>query len=267
LSMKGLEMFDSLEEVKMTLEEEVKYRENVEELSYNSPDPLMIARKYRDEYISLICALFAYGRASSIVKFLDSLDFTLIDDDEVTIERRLKGNYYRFQNSKDIMAMFKTIRRIKQKDSIEDIIMKGYSREGNILDGLWELIKELEMINNYDSRGYRFLIGRVPKKISSASPFKRYMLYFRWMVRESKLDLGLWNKIDRANLIIPLDTHTFNISKRLGLLKRKSYDLKSAIELTNTLKMFDSNDPLKYDFAIYRLGQEKLLDHLTVEDT
>jgi uncharacterized protein (TIGR02757 family) len=69
--------------------------------------------------------------------------------------------------------------------------------------------------------------------------------------------LGLWSSIDRANLIIPLDTHTFNVSRRLGLLKRKSYDLKSAILLTQKLREFDSADPLKYDFAIYRLGQEK----------
>jgi uncharacterized protein (TIGR02757 family) len=98
----------------------------------------------------------------------------------------------------------------------------------------------------------------VPKSISGASPFKRYMMYFRWMVRDSELDLGLWKGVKRADLIIPLDTHTFNVSKRLGLLKRKSYDLKAAIELTNKLKEFDPNDPVKYDFAIYRLGQEKL---------
>ena len=46
---------------------------------------------------------------------------------------------------------------------------------------------------------------------------------------------------------------------KLGLLKRKTYDLQAAIELTQTLKTFDKNDPLKYDFALYRLGQEKIV--------
>ena len=83
-------------------------------------------------------------------------------------------------------------------------------------------------------------------------------MYFRWMVRANALDMGLWSKIDKKDLIMPLDTHVFNVSRRLGLLERKSCDLQAALELTDTLKKFDSQDPLKYDFAIYRLGQEKL---------
>jgi uncharacterized protein (TIGR02757 family) len=58
---------------------------------------------------------------------------------------------------------------------------------------------------------------------------------------------------------MPLDTHTFNVSRRVGLLERKTYDLQAAIELTQKLKSFDESDPLKYDFALYRLGQEKIL--------
>ena len=57
---------------------------------------------------------------------------------------------------------------------------------------------------------------------------------------------------------MPLDTHTFHVSRRLGLLKRKTYDMKASIELTGTLRSFDKSDPVKYDFALYRLGQEHL---------
>jgi len=84
-------------------------------------------------------------------------------------------------------------------------------------------------------------------------------MYFRWMVREDKLDLGLWSGIKKSNLIIPLDTHTHKVSLKLGLISRKSYDLKSAINLTNALKEFDNLDPIKYDFALYRIGQEGLI--------
>lgn len=80
----------------------------------------------------------------------------------------------------------------------------------------------------------------------------------RWMVREDNIDMGLWSGVDKSDLIIPLDTHTFNVSKKLGLLSRKSYDLEAAMELTKKLKEFDRQDPLKYDFALYRIGQEKL---------
>jgi uncharacterized protein (TIGR02757 family) len=244
--------------LKSLLDAEVKKRETLFEISYDRPDPLLVASRFNDEYISLICALFGYGKASLIVKFLDSLNFSLLDTNETEIEKELQNHYYRFQNSQDVIEIFKTIKRLKEYDSIENIVNSGYKKEHNILDGLWALIKQVQNLNSYDSRGYRFLIGRVPDKIAGVSPFKRYMMYFRWMVRSGDLDLGLWSSIDKADLIIPLDTHTFNVSKRLELLNRKSYDLKSAIELTQTLKSFDSKDPLKYDFAIYRLGQEKL---------
>jgi uncharacterized protein (TIGR02757 family) len=246
-------------DIKVALDREVELRESESrsELSYDKPDPLMVASKYRDEYISLICALFSYGKASSIVNFLDSLDFSLLDGEERKIERELQNSYYRFQNSQDVIAIFKAIRRIKQKNSIEDIVKRGYKKENSILDGLWELIEEIEEALSCGSRGYRFLIGKVPKKVIGASPFKRYMLYFRWMIRDGELDLNLWSGISKSDLIIPLDTHTFNVSKSLGLLKRERYDLKSAIELTDTLKEFDPTDPIKYDFAIYRLGQER----------
>ena len=71
-----------------------------------------------------------------------------------------------------------------------------------------------------------------------------------------------WDVVDATpygkDLLMPLDTHTFKVSQRLGLLKRKTYDMKASIELTNTLRIFDAKDPIKYDFALYRLGQEKL---------
>jgi uncharacterized protein (TIGR02757 family) len=71
--------------------------------------------------------------------------------------------------------------------------------------------------------------------------------------------MGLWKYIDKKDLILPLDTHTFKVSQKLGLLTRKTYDLKSAILITEKLKEFDCNDPIKYDFALYRLGQEKII--------
>jgi uncharacterized protein (TIGR02757 family) len=89
---------------------------------------------------------------------------------------------------------------------------------------------------------------------------KRWMMYLRWMVRHDHLDMGLWNGICPSQLIMPLDTHTFSVATKLGLLHRKQCDFRAAIELTEVLKMFDAKDPIKYDFALYRLGQEGILD-------
>ena len=177
---------------------------------------------------------------------------------EEIIIKELSSCYYRFQKSEDIIAIFIALKRLKEVDSIENIFYEGYKKEHNILDGLWHFIDRLRSIYPHMTQGYNFLIGSVPKKASSVGTHKRYMMYLRWMVRKDKLDMGLWSKIDKKDLLMPLDTHTFNMSRKLGLLKRKTYDMKASIELTDTLRNFDALDPIKYDFALYRLGQEKL---------
>jgi len=243
--------------MKNLLEKESKKRDSLTELSYDSPDPLMVASRYKDEYISLICALFAYGSAKQIVKFLDKLDFSLLDRSEKEIKEALKGYYYRFQNETDVSEFFITIKRLKEYDSIESIFYEGYKKEHSVIDGLNLLIGKILELNPHKSHGYNFLIGTPPTQ-KSKSTYKRYNMYLRWMVRKDNLDFGLWQKIDKKDLLIPLDTHTFKVSQKLGLLKRKSYDLKAVIELTKKLKEFDENDPVKYDFALYRIGQERL---------
>ena len=248
----------TLKKIKILLENEVICRNNHLEISLDKPDPLLIAKEHNDETIALICALFAYGNAKLIVKFLQSLDFSLLEASDEVIRDELSTHYYRFQNAQDIATLFIALKRVKTMDSIENIFYTGYKKEENVLEGLWKFIDTLKSVISYESRGYDFLVGSVPKKLSSMGTYKRYMMYLRWMVRKDELDLGLWSKIDKKELILPLDTHTFQVSQRLGLLKRKTYDMKAAIEITKKLSHFDRSDPIKYDFALYRLGQEKL---------
>ena len=132
------------------------------------------------------------------------------------------------------------------------------------------------------TQGLRFLIGQKATNPRTSSPLKRWNLFLRWVVRKDNIDLGLWSDsaqdsgdskidsakdlseskqylIDKADLILPLDTHTFRLSKKLNLLKSKTYNLHSAMEITKNLSHFCATDPVKYDFALYRLGQERLL--------
>jgi uncharacterized protein (TIGR02757 family) len=247
------------EALKALLEREASKRNTLDELSYARPDPLLVASRYQDERIALVCALFGYGNAKLIVQFLESLDFSCLDASEEKIRKCFAKHYYRFQKSEDVIALFLALRRLHHHTSIEEIVYTGYRRENNILDGLWALIERLNALCPHESYGYRFLIGSRPKKLAAAGTYKRYMMYFRWMVRRDSLDMGLWSKIDTKDLIIPLDTHTFQVSRRLGLLQRKSYDMKAALALTEELKRFDPKDPVRFDFALYRLGQEKLI--------
>jgi uncharacterized protein (TIGR02757 family) len=244
-------------DLKKRLDYEVLLRDEISELSEDRPDPMLVAREYRDEVISLVCALFAYGNAKQIVKFLRSLDFTLLDSSEDKIRDALKNHYYRFQNPTDVAEFFITLKRAKELGTLESLFLKGYKESRSILDGLASLISRLRELNDYTSQGYNFLLGTPPTS-KSKSTYKRYNMYLRWMVRSDSIDLGLWSGVKRSDLLMPLDTHTFKVSQRLGLLKRKSYDLKAVIELTNALKEFDIDDPIKYDFALYRIGQEGL---------
>ncbi|MDD2399756.1 MAG: TIGR02757 family protein, partial [Sulfurovum sp.] len=149
------------------------------------------------------------------------------------------------------------LKRLKQIDTLENLFYEGYKKEENLLEGLWHFIGKLKTVHPYKSCGYDFLTGRIPRSLNRAGTYKRYLMFLRWMVRKDALDMGLWQKIDKKDLLIPLDTHTFHVSRKLGLLQRKSYDMKAVLELTDMLKKFDSQDPVKYDFALYRLGQEK----------
>ncbi len=250
-------MFDFDSTCKL-LNSEVKKRDSKSELSLERADPLLVATKYKDEYISLICAMYAYGNAKLIVKFLSSLDFSLLESDKPTIREKLEGKYYRFQSVRDTQEIFITLSKMRKNSSLESIFMDGYNQKSDVMDGIYRVIETIYDTNPYRSRGYEFLIGKVPKK-KPTSPYKRWLMFLRWMVRDDNLDLGLWKKVDKKNLLMPLDTHTFKIGQKLGLIKRKSYDFRSVQELTQSLKKLDPNDPVRYDFALYRIGQEKLI--------
>ena len=255
-----------MKNIKKLLDDEFKHRNNKEELSENTPDPLMIAKKNNDEYIALICALFAYGNAKQIVKFLNSLDFDLLNKSDKIIKESLQNHYYRFQNSEDICSLFIAIKRLRKEKKLEEIFKSGYDKSKDILEGISKIIQSVLEVYEYYSAGYKFLVGTLPKrdkkgniKLIGNAPYKRYNMFLRWMVRKDNLDMGLWNGVDKKDLILPLDTHTFKVSSKLGLLTRKTYDLQSAVLITNSLKKFNNEDPIKYDFALYRIGQEKIL--------
>jgi uncharacterized protein (TIGR02757 family) len=245
--------------IKQLLDLEVAKRNCEGEVCEERLDPIMVAHRYKDPTISLICALFAYGNVKQIVKFLNSLDFSLLQKSDDAISEGLKNHYYRFQKNEDVAALFIALKRLNEKTTLEEVFKSGYLKNRSTIEGINSLIKKLQELYPLESMGYNFLISQVTLKTKGTGALKRWMMYLRWMVRSDNIDMGLWSGVDKSDLIIPLDTHTFNVSKKLGLLERKSYDLEAALELTNKLKEFDRQDPLKYDFALYRIGQEKLL--------
>ena len=246
-----------MKEIQAFLDAEVAARNCEGELCFERPDPLLIARRSMDQHHALTCALFAYGSAKAIVAFLSSLEDGLCGMNETDLRQKLAGKYYRFQTTEDIVQWFLTLGALQEIGGAEKAFMNGYETTG-MIGGVTSLISTLYDLNSYRSTGYQFLIGKPIVTIHKTSAMKRWMMYLRWMVRHDALDMGLWREVKHSDLIMPLDTHTFNVSRRLGLLQRKQCDMKAAIELTEMLKRFDPLDPLKYDFALYRIGQEKM---------
>jgi len=122
-----------------------------------------------------------------------------------------------------------------------------------------------ESLNHF--RSYFFSLEDFPhrtkKHISSPiqkSTCKRLNMYLRWMVRKDNkgVDFGLWNIIKPTDLICPCDVHVDRVARFLSLIDRKQTDWATAIELTQKLKLFDANDPVKYDFALFGLGVERI---------
>ncbi|MBN2896430.1 MAG: TIGR02757 family protein [Campylobacterales bacterium] len=245
--------FDSL---KARLDAEAAKRNDPLELCDARPDPLLIAREQSSDAAILLCALYSYGNARLIVRFLRSFDFSLLGCDEAAIRQTLERHYYRFQNGEDVVQSLITLRRLGLHVSLYEAFMQGYRKEGSIIDGINALLDVILTCNPYRSRGYDFLFGARIERAVGHAPMKRWMMFLRWMVRSDALDLGRWEGIARRDLIMPLDTHTFKVSRALGLLERQRYDLQAAIELTCKLQTFDPDDPLRYDFALYRIGQE-----------
>jgi uncharacterized protein (TIGR02757 family) len=168
-------------------------------------------------------------------KFLEKNDF-----------RRLKGCYYRFQKDKDIILLFQTLRKISGDfGGIGNMLHAYYG--GDIREALWKARGHL--FRNNDALTFFF------PKPSTTNPLKRWNLYLRWMVRKDTIDRGLWNFIDRRDLVIPLDTHLFKIGRCLGWTKRNSQSYGAALEITDVLKKLSPDDPLKYDFFLcHRIG-------------
>lgn len=242
-------------DLKVTLDALVREKNTTRGL-LSAPDPLQVAKIHSDEFVSLICALFAYGNAGNILKFLNKLDFSLLNLGENTIIKDTAHLKYRFQNARDIAQIFITLKRLKEEDSLENIFVKGYEKDESIVSALQNFISKARKINAYVSLGYDFFFG-TPFANEPKGTMKRYNMFLRWCVRSDELDLGLWRGIDKAHLLMPLDTHTHKVALKLGLMRRKSYDFKAVTELTENLRKFDEKDPIKYDFALYRLGQSK----------
>lgn len=235
---------------------------------FSSKDPVWILHRFRDEkdieLIGLITAAHAYGSVEQINVFIEKLikitgnqpyEFT-INFQKRKDKKFLKGLNYRFNTTDDLVNMFEALNRnVNEFSSLKNLFLSNYSSlDGNILNALSNFTNRMNLNEKPASGRYYHYLFSDPV---NGSACKRMNLFLRWMVRKDEIDLGLWPEVDKAKLIMPVDVHIARISKSIGLVKRKSIDLKFAVELTDKLKEYDPYDPVKYDFALCHLGMEK----------
>lgn len=237
-------------------------------------DPIEFPYQYKRpediEVSGFIASCFAYGRVDMfkpVVKKILSImgespyDFIRIFD--VRRHGRLfYGIKYRFNKTNDVIALMYIIHEvIREYDTIEACFKSFYKDSdaniGSALSGLIFYMQEIDVSKLFYEKvpSHGFLQFFPTPGISAC---KRMNLFLRWMIRDRDIDFGIWKGIPKNKLIIPLDTHIARISRCLGFTKRKSQDWKMAVEITESLKRLDPEDPLKYDFALCHQGISKI---------
>jgi uncharacterized protein (TIGR02757 family) len=242
--------------------------------SYLFSDPLSFVHQYKNpkdqEAVAFISSALAYGEVSQIFRILRAMlvelgerpaDF-LMNYDPRNHPHLFKGLYYRFHSARDLRLLIYFLSQVYQREnSLAESFKRYFSpQDSDVAPALTRWTSEvLELdVSPFYRRGV--LPSEAPLRFFFSSPAdgsscKRLNLFLRWMVRgPDGLDLGLWNFIPPSKLVIPLDTHIYQIARTLKLTRRKSPNWKMAREITDQLKLLDPKDPVKYDFALTRIG-------------
>lgn len=225
------------------------------------PDPVEFLHRYGDvrdrEVAGLVASSLAYGRVAQIMKSVSSVLEVmgrrparfLIDADDGRLRSAFGGFRHRFTTESELVLTLLGARDlIRRHGSLEAAFDSGMERGDQTTMGA--LCRFSEGINGAFGGACNSLIPHHEK----GSSMKRLNLFLRWMVREDDVDPGGWGSVPRTALVVPLDTHLFRIARTLGFTDRKSANLAAALEITERFREIVPEDPVKYDFALTRLG-------------
>lgn len=197
------------------------------------------------EVAGFLASQFAYGRVQLVTRFLSELfgrmggsPYRFVTEGDLSTLRDL---YYRLHKGSDIIEVFTALRTIVARFTGIGKMVEHYY-EGDLRRALWNA--HGDVVGGNDRLLFFF-----PKSVS-ASPLKRWSLYARWMVRKDDIDFGLWDFIDRSRLIVPLDANIFKIGTCHGWTSRKGQTWRAACDITEVLRKYAPEDPLKYDFFL-----------------
>lgn len=225
-----------------------------------SPDPLETLKAYSKtsdrEVAGLLAAAMAYGRVSALLVPLKRILAVMGESPlayvfqrrESEIAEDLKGIVHRFARPGHLAALLAGVGgTIRSFGSLEAAFLQGYCLNKDVVDGLTSLTLEIRERAEADP-------GHLLPDPEKGSACKRLLLFLRWMVRRDSVDPGGWESVNPAHLLLPLDTWTYRIAIQARWTERKSHDMKTVREVTSALSILNSDDPIRYDFALSRFG-------------
>ncbi len=235
-------------------------------IQYNTPDfiesdpvqiPHLFSQKEDIEIAGFLASSIAWGNRKMIIKnghkMMELLgnspyDFVMSHNDYQL--EKLEGFVHRTFNSDDFKHFIKALKHIYiNKGGLENIFIQNQTETSlqPAIHALHEIFFEIPHLT------------RTRKHVADpnkGSVSKRINMCLRWFVRNDNagVDLGIWKGISPSKLSCPLDVHSGNVARKLGLLTRKQNNGKALTELDSKLRELDPNDPVKYDFALFGLG-------------
>lgn len=224
-----------------------------------NPDPLYFLYRYKDvrdrEIVGLVASSLAYGRVAQIMKSVERVLSCLTDEPYKFLVNNERFDVvpesfkHRFTTGYDMNNLLKNVAEIlRECGTLEEFLRECLrNSEGEIFSALDDFSGRLSRNRKPGS----FPLVTAPM---DGSACKRLFLFLKWMVRSDEVDPGGWEVIRPRDLIVPTDTHMHKISMKLGFTRRKSADLRCAIEITDGFREVCPEDPARYDFVLTRFG-------------
>lgn len=231
--------------------------------SFIESDPIQIphrfTRKEDIEIIGFLVASISWGQRATIIKnglvlceLMGNNPLEFITN-KSGLPHLSKKFVHRTFNSIDLEFFLQSLRSLYMKaDGLEG----AFSNGSNMMERL-TFFREQFFKASHQKRSEKHVSNPM-----SGSACKRINMFLRWMVRNDDVDFGLWKEIAPSELLLPLDVHTGNVSREFGLLSRKQNDWRAVEEVSNRLKLWNPDDPIRYDFALFGIGVNQKLKSL-----
>ncbi|MEG1936914.1 MAG: TIGR02757 family protein [Rikenellaceae bacterium] len=233
--------------------------------SFIELDPISIPHAFEKrediEISGFLAATIAWGNRKMIVRnakrmvdLMEGEPYRFIMEADDHDLQSVENFVHRTFNGSDFIYFLTALKNIYHNyGGIKDVFVNGYLKNNSLEEGIADFRRIFFELDH---------LPRVERQLSSVeknSACKRVNMYLRWMVRNDNrgVDFGLWREIPTSALYIPLDVHAGNVGRNLELLSRKQNDWKAVLELTENLRRFDVDDPIKYDYALFGVGVNK----------